>query len=613
MRGLHLAGDRADGALAGAGRAAFALRGVDLGTGERLAFAGRADLAEHVVFVLLAEIAQGGEDRVRGGLAEAAEGAELDGFCGLLEEVERIFRGAAFDDVVKQREHLLRAFAARHALAAGFVLRELHEEPRDADHAGLLVHDHESAGTDHRARALQGVEIEREVEEVGDQAAAGRAADLHGLEVFAGHLAGVVRHAAADVVHDLAEGGAERDFDEAGVRDVAGEGERLRAGGVLGADFAVLRRAVADDVRHGGERFHVVDHGRLAVEALLRRERRLRHRHAALAFHGGDQGGLFAADERARAFHHADGEVEVRAEEVLAEQAVRLGVGDRLADAFDRQRVFGADVHDAFVGADRASGDHHAFEHGVGVALHDGAVHERARVAFVAVADDVFLVVLGGEREFPLEAGGETAAAATAESGVDHGLADLFRGHLGNGLARADVAVAGDVFLDVVRLDHVVRQHDAGLAGVERDLVLVAAGLAADGVDVDQAVDDLAVDERHVDDLGGVFGLHVAVEDSFGFDAEDRAHLAESLAAGLGEVGDALVFGAVVAVEDDFDVFAGLFQLGADGVADLHGTVGDAAGAAADDDAAFDLADEFLVIRGDLFQIRRFDFGAHRM
>ena len=249
----------------------------------------------------------------------------------------------------------------------------------------------------------------------------------------------------------------------------------------------------------------------------------------------------------------------------------------------------------------------------MGVAFHDGAVHERAGVAFVAVADDVFLVVLGSEREFPFEAGGETAAAAAAETGVDHGLADLFRGHLGDGLAGADVAVAGDVFLDVVGLDHVVGQHDAGLTGIERDLILVAAGFAADGIDVDQAVDDLAAEERHVDDLGRVFGLHVAVEDPFGFDAEDRAHLAESLAAGLGEVGDALVFGAVVAVEDDFDVFAGLFELGADGVADLHGTVGDAAGAAADDDAAFELGDDFFVVRGDLFQIRRFDFGAHRM
>ena len=116
-----------------------------------------------------------------------------------------------------------------------------------------------------------------------------------------------------------------------------------------------------------------------------------------------------------------------------------------------------------------------------------------------------------------------------------------------------------------------------------------------------------------MDDLGRVFGLHVAVEDSFGFDAEDRAHLAESLAAGLGEVGGAFVLGAVVVVEDDFDALSGLFELGADGVADLHGPVGDAAGAAADDDAALEGGDGFLVIRGDLFQIRRFDFGAHRM
>ena len=43
----------------------------------------------------------------------------------------------------------------------------------------------------------------------------------------------------------------------------------------------------------------------------------------------------------------------------------------------------------ALLRADRVAGDGHAFEHAVRVALQDAAVHERAGVALVAVADDV--------------------------------------------------------------------------------------------------------------------------------------------------------------------------------------------------------------------------------
>ena len=80
------------------------------------------------------------------------------------------------------------------------------------------------------------------------------------------------------------------------------------------------------------------------------------------------------------------------AEDVVAEVAARLGVGDRLGEALDGQRVLGAHVDVALVRADRVAADEHALDDGVRVALEDGAVHERAGVALVGVADDVLLV-----------------------------------------------------------------------------------------------------------------------------------------------------------------------------------------------------------------------------
>ena len=58
---------------------------------------------------------------------------------------------------------------------------------------------------------------------------------------------------------------------------------------------------------------------------------------------------------------------------------------------FDRQRIFGAAVDVALGRAHRVGGDGHALEHAVRIAFQHAAVHERAGIALVGVADDVLL------------------------------------------------------------------------------------------------------------------------------------------------------------------------------------------------------------------------------
>ena len=168
------------------------------------------------------------------------------------------------------------------------------------------------------------------------------------------------------------------------------------------------------------------------------------------------------------------------------------------------------------------------------VALQDGAVHERARVALVGVAADELLVGLGGRRELPLHAGGEARAAAAAQAGLEHDVDDLLRGHLGEDLAQGLVAVKGDVLLDVLRVDDAaVAQRDALLLLVE---VYVVEGLDGvvllDGLLVEQLLDDAALDEVLVHDAGDVLHGHVGVERALRIDDNDRAGLAQAEAAG---------------------------------------------------------------------------------
>ena len=83
--------------------------------------------------------------------------------------------------------------------------------------------------------------------------------------------------------------------------------------------------------------------------------------------------------------------VEAAAEDVLAEDAVRPRLLDRALEADDRERVLGADVDDPLARAGDVARDEHPLEERVGVGLDLVAVHVRAGIALVRVADEVLL------------------------------------------------------------------------------------------------------------------------------------------------------------------------------------------------------------------------------
>ena len=137
----------------------------------------------------------------------------------------------------------------------------------------------------------------------------------------------------------------------------------------------------------------------------------------------------------------------------LRSRAVLEGV----AQALHGERVLVAHVdvalHGPVAGADGEGGDDHALDDAVRVALEHRAVHERARVALVGVADDVVLLARVGAAEAPLLAGREAGAAAAAQAArldfVDHGLRVGGAEHLG----QRRVAAVGQVVVERVRVD----------------------------------------------------------------------------------------------------------------------------------------------------------------
>ena len=93
-------------------------------------------------------------------------------------------------------------------------------------------------------------------------------------------------------------------------------------------------------------------------------------------------------------------------------------MGRKLDSGFhlgDSMRIFGADIHIALVRADRETGNRHALNQHEGVALHHHAVGKSGAVAFVCVANDVFLVTAGARDRLPFYACRKTSAATAAK------------------------------------------------------------------------------------------------------------------------------------------------------------------------------------------------------
>jgi hypothetical protein len=176
--------------------------------------------------------------------------------------------------------------------------------------------------------------------------------------------------------------------------DVADEHEQLGADIVRAADGGEPRGAAPQDGRRDRDRLDVVHRRRTAVEAHVRRERRLQARLALLALKAFQQRRLLAADVGAGAVVHVDVEI-VAVLVALADQAGLIGLVDRQLQRLALADELAADVD---VGRDRAhgeTGDQATLDQRVRVVAQDLAVLAGAGLGFVGVDDQIGRATIG--------------------------------------------------------------------------------------------------------------------------------------------------------------------------------------------------------------------------
>ena len=127
-------------------------------------------------------------------------------------------------------------------------------------------------------------------------------------------------------------------------------------------------------------------------------------------------------------------------------------------------------------------------------------------------------------------------------------------------------------------------QHKAALAGVERIVFDASAALACRRIFVEKPFDDLTASQSLLHNLGNVFAAHLGVENAVGHNRDQRSHLAKTLASAFRQ---ADISSLVASGRSSRITFSPrprnlAFEL----LEDLHGSVGHASGAGADDDPA---------------------------
>src|SRR6185437_1522993 len=161
------------------------------------------------------------------------------------------------------------------------------------------------------------------------------------------------------LLEDLAGGRSHRQLPSPRALHLAAHAEDLRSAVLRATQATEPVGASAHDVGDVTERLDVVDHRRAAPEATHLREWRLRPRDGSPTFEATQQCRLLAADVAPCAAMQVQLEIEARAQDALAETALRMGIGDRSSQKLRCARVLGAqkDVGDACLDREGAEDD----------------------------------------------------------------------------------------------------------------------------------------------------------------------------------------------------------------------------------------------------------------
>ena len=212
-----------------------------------------------------------------------------------------------------------------------------------------------------------------------------------------------------------------------------------------------------------------------------------------------------------------DIEIEAPSLNVLAKPAALVRFGHRSSEAFGRPEVLAANIDVGFVAPNRVSGDDHAFEQRVRIALEDVSILEGSRFSLVGIDDEIPGLQAGFRDEGPFSAGWKPRAAQTAEVGPRDLVDDLRGRHRRERFPGGDITAVCDVGVPPRAARVPETRRDDGPVGGDEGVRLIDPGrtrvgrdrVAFDGVNGRsvQRADELLVELPCRRDLAGTEAL----------------------------------------------------------------------------------------------------------
>src|SRR5437763_13012107 len=144
---------------------------------------------------------------------------------------------------------------------------------------------------------------------------------------------------------------------------MSAQAEQPRAAVLRRAEVCKPLRSSKNDWRHTRQRFRIINDRRPAPEPYDGREGRTDARYTALAFERFHQRRLLSNFIGSGAAMPVHVEVVSASEDIFAEKAFRVRVGNCLLHDFEQVAILAANVDVTSMRADSDAGNHHAFNH----------------------------------------------------------------------------------------------------------------------------------------------------------------------------------------------------------------------------------------------------------
>ena len=206
----------------------------------------------------------------------------------------------------------------------------------------------------------------------------------------------------------------------------------------------------------------------------------------------------------------------------------------------DRQRVLGADVDVTLPRADGVRRDQHAFDHRMRIRFEETPVHVGARIAFVAIPDEVLRDPRLRPARPPFRSCGEPAASTPTQPRPRDLVENLVARHGRECLLQRRISVPSQVVLDPLGVDDtLISQDDQLLLAEEGDISKSGDGSPGVGRRVHQRLHGLAVQKVLLDQARDIVWLQPAIEGGIGCNDHQRSLAAEPIAASAHD-GDAV-------------------------------------------------------------------------